>query len=72
MFEVIDRNARSTHRSTIGNQGLAIFVQFLAAAMTPKDDENVLKSRSDVSPRLSTLTVIIIGKHDLLSVQRYF
>ncbi|KIO30444.1 hypothetical protein M407DRAFT_20504 [Tulasnella calospora MUT 4182] len=41
---------------------LAIAIQALAAAFTPDDDENVLKSKSTLTPRLSTLTVIIMGE----------
>ncbi|KIO30446.1 hypothetical protein M407DRAFT_20506 [Tulasnella calospora MUT 4182] len=41
---------------------LAITIQALAAAFTPEDDKNVLKSKSTLTPRLSTLTVIIMGE----------
>ncbi|KAG9042156.1 hypothetical protein FS837_011231 [Tulasnella sp. UAMH 9824] len=41
---------------------LAIFVQILASAITPEDDETILKSKATMAPRLSTLTVIIMGE----------
>ncbi|KAG8973238.1 hypothetical protein FRC05_008952 [Tulasnella sp. 425] len=42
--------------------GLAIGIQVLAAAKTPEDGDKVLKNQGDLSPRLSTLTVIILGE----------
>ncbi|KAG8940002.1 hypothetical protein FRC04_005687 [Tulasnella sp. 424] len=42
--------------------GLAISIQALAAAFTPEDEAEVLKSKSTLTPRLSTLTVIILGE----------
>lgn len=41
---------------------MAVVIQILGAAFTPEDGENVLKSKSSLAPRLSTLTVIIMGK----------
>ncbi|KIO30437.1 hypothetical protein M407DRAFT_20499 [Tulasnella calospora MUT 4182] len=41
---------------------LAIFVQMIAAAFTPEDENLALKSTSAMAPRLSTLTVIIMGE----------
>ncbi|KAG9019442.1 hypothetical protein FRB90_002265 [Tulasnella sp. 427] len=42
--------------------GLAIFVQVIAGALTPEDEEGVLRSKSTLPPRMSTLTVIILGE----------
>lgn len=47
----------------INTQGFAIAVQVLAAIMTPEDDEMILKSKNTIASRLSTLTVIIMGKY---------
>ncbi|KIO30449.1 hypothetical protein M407DRAFT_154030 [Tulasnella calospora MUT 4182] len=41
---------------------LAIAMQVLASAITPEDDETILKSKATMAPRLSTLTVIILGE----------
>ncbi|KAG8959655.1 hypothetical protein FRC05_007599 [Tulasnella sp. 425] len=42
--------------------GLAISIQALAAAFTPEDEAEVLKRKSTLTPRLSALTVIILGE----------
>ncbi|KAG8973239.1 hypothetical protein FRC05_008953 [Tulasnella sp. 425] len=42
--------------------GLAIGIQILADAATLEDGKKGLKNQGDLSPRLSTLTVIIIGE----------
>lgn len=42
--------------------GLAISIQALAAAFTPEDEAEVLKSKSTLTHRLSALTVIILGE----------
>ncbi|KAG9043733.1 hypothetical protein FS837_009200 [Tulasnella sp. UAMH 9824] len=41
---------------------IAIIIQIAAAAFTPEDKKLTLKSTSAMAPRLSTLTVIIIGE----------
>lgn len=44
------------------SQGLAVIVQIIADILTPKEDEKALKSEATVQPRLSNLTVIILGE----------
>ncbi|KAG8940004.1 hypothetical protein FRC04_005689 [Tulasnella sp. 424] len=55
-------NSKSAAITQLTLWGLAIGVQVLAAAVTPEDPDKVLKNQGAVSPRLSTLTVIILGE----------
>ncbi|KAG8935217.1 hypothetical protein FRC01_005473 [Tulasnella sp. 417] len=41
---------------------IAVLIQIIAAAFTPEDGNLTLKSTSAMAPRLSTLTVIIMGE----------
>ncbi|KAG9043734.1 hypothetical protein FS837_009201, partial [Tulasnella sp. UAMH 9824] len=42
--------------------GIATIIQIAAAAFTPEDEKSVLKSTGTIAPRLSSLTVIIMGE----------
>ncbi|KAG9019441.1 hypothetical protein FRB90_002264 [Tulasnella sp. 427] len=57
-----DNESKSTAATQLALWAIAIGVQFLAAALTPEDKDGVLKSKSTLPPRMSTLTVIILGK----------
>ncbi|KAG8975712.1 hypothetical protein FRC05_005230 [Tulasnella sp. 425] len=55
-------NSKSAAITQLSLWGVAIGIQVLAAAVTPEDPDKVLKNQGALSPRLSTLTVIILGE----------